>query len=258
MNQKRKGRYEELGINLFTDDVSAIDETESFLAQLPVGLIKESIETQFKDPENYRMDYVSSFMQSYQYSIENMEDDDDKDTIEEMKDNFIDFMVQLFEKRLHLGFENFEEMGDGDKLDTLLFTYRFFILGIRKNFLNVIWNYIQENKEDLQTKVHRKKDITSQTFRKEISEEDTTIIANLSEIIDMCLMNENLDVDEFFRLAEGNNPSTELTIISEKFDNFEITGNFVPHYVRMLRSPMRIRIEGELRNRILKSYRVNA
>ena len=228
---------------------------ESLLSLVPVALLEENILTQFSNPDNFRMDYVSSFINSFKYSKEFIEDDDEMETLMGNHDEFLQFMKTILFERLGVGINDFEEMSPEDRQDLIHFVYRFFIINIKQNFFNLFLNYINENKESLIENAKRKKDVTSQAFKREISDEDTTIIANLSDIMNFVMADAKLTVDDFLRLCEGDEPSTELTLVAEYYDDFILTGNFIEKYTRMLRVPMRIRIEGEIRNRILKKYR---
>ena len=164
-------------------------------------------------------------------------------------------MKETLFNKLGIGINELEEMSFEEQEDLIHFVYRFFIINMKNNFFNLFLNYINENKESLIENAKRKKDVTSQAFKKEIDEDDATILANLSDIMSFVMHDANLTVDDFMRLCEGDTPSTEVTLVTEYFDDFIVTGNFIPYYVRMLRTPMKIRIEGEIRNRILKKYR---
>jgi len=234
---------------------NTFNNESSFLSQVPVALLEENILTQFNNPENFRMDYVSSFINSFKYSKEFIEDDDEMNELISHHDEFMFFMKDMLFEKLGIGINDFGEMSVEEKQDLIHFTYRFFIINIKDNFFNLFLNYINENKQFLFENSTRKKDITTQAFRKEISDEDTAILANMSDIMTYILTDANLTVDDFLRLCEGDESSTELTLVNEYFDDFILTGNFIEKYAKMLRISMRIRIEGEIRNRILKKYR---
>ena len=233
--------------------VSQVDN--SFLSQVPVALLEENILMQFNNPDNFRMDYIASFIESYEYSKGFIEDDEEAETLNRYHDEFMNFMKETLSMRLGLGINDFGEMSREEQEDLIHFTYRFFIINMKNNFFNLFLNYIEENKESLLEKATRKKDVTSQAFKKEINDDDATILANLSDFMTYIIRDANLTVDDFLRLCEGEAPSTELTLLNEYYDDFIITGNFIEKYTRMIKIPMRIRIEGEIRNRILKKYR---
>jgi len=228
---------------------------DSFLSQVPVALLEENILTQFRNPDNFRMDYIASFISSYKYSLGMIEDDDEKMELVSQHDEFMNFMQDTLFEKLGIGINNFGEMSYEEQEDLVHFVYRFFIINMKQNFFNLFLNYINRNKEMLLENAVRRKDVTSQAFKRELPEEDTIILANLSDIMNYVINDAELTVDDFLELCEGESPSTELTLMSEYYDDFIITGNFIERYTRMLRIPMRIRIEGDIRNRILKKYR---
>lgn len=230
-------------------------ESSSFLSKVPVSLLKENITTQFKDPENFRIDYVSSFIDSFNYSIGSIEDSDEEEELLTLHDDFIEFMESMIYEKLGVGIEGLEELSRQDQEDLILFTYRFFIINIRKNFFNLFFNYIKEHKEELLANAKRYKDVTSQAFKKEISEEDTAILANLSEFMDCAIQDGRLTIDDFFRYCEGDKSCVETMFVTKAFDDFTLTGNFIKTYAKLVRPTMRIRIEAEIRNNILKKYR---
>ena len=62
-----------------------------------------------------------------------------------------------------------------------------------------------------------------------------------------------MDVYEFFKY--GDDPKNmELEFISEQYDLFEITWNFVDNYIEMVDEDSRHTLESKLRNHILKKY----
>ena len=230
---------------------------ETFLSQVPVALLKENILTQFNDPEHFRMDYMASFINSFTYSKEFIENDDEMEALRTVHDEFMFFMKDTLTEKLGVGINDFGEMGYDEQEELIHFTYRFFIIRLKQNFFNLFYNYICENKDALVgvSSFRRKKDITSQAFKKEIGDDDTIILANLPDIMHYIIYEANLTIDDFLRLCEGEESSTELTLVTKYFDDFILTGNFIERYARMLRISMRIRIEGDIRNRILKKYR---
>ena len=52
-------------------------DDELFLSEIPMSVLQNSIDTQFRYPLEYRKkDYVQSFIMKYQFSRDNMYDDD--------------------------------------------------------------------------------------------------------------------------------------------------------------------------------------
>ena len=240
---------------LFNYEPSDIED-EVFLSEVPLDLIKKTIETQFSDPLEYRKkDYVQSFLTKYKFSVDNnFNNDDDKYTIEKYYDEFMSFMLGIFDIYLDLGFPDFENKSGEDQQELIHMTYRFFIKNIKKNFVNLIMNYTYENIDDIVEMLSRKKDVTSLNFKLEIeNENDVIILSNLSALISHILSIE-FTVDEFFELVTGNDSCLELEFVKEAFDNIEIVGNFVSSYINMIDEYFRVELESKVRSKILKKY----
>jgi len=227
---------------------------ELFLSNAPINLIQKSIESQFQDPFEYRKrDYIQSFLIKYHFSKENLYEEE-LEEVEEIYDKFMEFMKDIFQSYLSIGFPELDDMGEDGEL-LILQTYRFFITNIKKNFINLIMSYIREHKEDLLDEeiAPKRKDVTTMNFKSEIeNEEDVIILSNLSSIIHY-ILSQDITVDEFFELIESNN-CLETEYVKEKFDEWLITGNFVRKYIDMINDDFYIELESKIRNKILKKY----
>lgn len=231
-------------------------EDEVFLSEVPLDLVEKTIQTQFNDPLEYRKkDYVQSFLTKYKFSVDNnFNTDEDSYTIEKYRDDFIAFMLGMFDLYLSLGFPDFETKSEEDQHELIHMTYRFFIKNIKKNFVNIIMNYTEKNIDDIVEMLSRKKDVTSLNFKFEIdNENDVIILSNLSELIHY-ILNIEFTVDEFFELATGNDSCLELEFVKESFDKVDIVGNFVSDYCSMLDEYSLIELESKIRSKILKKY----
>lgn len=232
-----------------------------FLSEVPVSLMKNQLLSQFQEPLEYRKrDVVSSFIDKYNQSLEIEVPEDDLDDLEKLKDDFIIYLKELFEDYLHIGFPNLEMLDLEDQFDLLHFTYRFFIRNIKKNFVNLILNYIDENKDELCTSVSRKKDITSLSLKKELNNpDDILIIANLSDITDIVFEEyrngTKYDIMDFIKSTDYSNPSLETEFVYDKFDSDDITGNFIKKYISMVDNDFQHEIELKVRTKYLKTNR---
>lgn len=233
-------------------------DDEIFLSQVPLQLIENSIEQQFEDPLEYRKkDYIQSFITKYDYSKEYMEDEDELVQLDLFHEEFLSFLEKIFEEKLNIGFVDLDEMDEEDQHELIHLTYRFFIKNIKKNFVNVVRNYIEENRKELQSSFEKKKDVTSLTFKTEIDDEtDVIILANLIEIIHNILdfVKENCDVDDFLKLCQDDEVILELEYVKSAYDRTDITGNFVELYVDMVDETFISDIQSKIRNKILKKY----
>ena len=244
-------------------------EDELFLCDIPLDVLTSSIESQFQYPLEYRKkDYVQSFITKYEFSVENM-DEDEMFSLEMYHDEFIAYkclendekilnMLKLFDQYLNVGFVDIDNKSEDDQHDLIHLTYRFFIKNIKKNFVNMITNYINENRDEITSSTaFRKKDVTSLNFKSEIDDEyDVLVLANLSDIIDAALtdMKSEYDVEQFFKLCECDEPILELDFVRSRYEKMEITGNFLESYSDMVNEDFKIEIQSKIRNRILKKY----
>ena len=231
-------------------------DAEIFLSDEPINLLKQHIRSQFTDPMNYKFDYVGSYIESFRMSVLQVETDDDEDDLERMNDDFVRFMLNIFEKYLGLGFPDFEEKSYEEQHDILHMTYRYFIVNIKHNFSSFCLNYILRNKKELSENQPKKKDVSSLNLKRDgIEADDIVIISNLYDIIQNIIFGQDHDVDEFILNSDVNDPRLETDMMNEYFENFTVTGNFYPEYRKMLNTPFIKEIESKIRNKILKSYK---
>ena len=230
-------------------------DAEIFLSDEPINLLKQHIRAQFSDPMNYKFDYVGSYIESFRMSVLQIETDDDENDLERMNDDFIRFLLNIFDKYLGLGLPDFEEKSYEDQLDILHMTYRYFIVNIKHNFSSFCLNYILRNKRELSDTLPKKKDVSSLNLKRDgIDADDIVIVSNLYTII-LNIIEQDHDVDEFILNSDVNDPRLETDMMNEYYENFTVTGNFYPEYRKMLNTPFIKEIESKLRNKILKPYK---
>ena len=68
-------------------------------------------------------------------------------------------------------------------------------------------------------------------------------------------MSQEFTIDEFFDYSRTENTELDIEFVSDKYDNNEITGNFVSYYMDMVDESLKIEIESRVRNKILKKYK---
>lgn len=231
------------------------DETEEFLSEISLSVLKENLLQQFRDPGWVSVDYFNIFIKSFEYSMREVEDEEDVAELDRLKLNFFEFMTDLFRARLGIGFPNFlDTLDDGDAVDLMHFTYRFFTLNIKENFLYYIWNYIDKYKDDLSERFETKKDITYLAYRKKLRDLDIMLISNLADIITY-ILTQDITIDEFFTLCDGDESGVELMTVIDGYNEMTITGNFIPKYAKMIGPALRLEIEQIIRSNILRKYR---
>lgn len=246
-------------MSLFSEyDYSPNDiDSDRFLSDVPVSLMKENIKAQFKDPlENRKKDHISTFISMFNYSKDNHDvyEDEDLDNTIELKDEFYAYIIELFRIYLGIGFNDFEDLSDDEQNELIHYTYRFFIINIKKNFVCLILNYIEKHRDEYFDD-DKKRDVTTLTFKREVTDPaDVYILSNLATIINEILA-EDIDVDDFFDNCDDNDYCLETRFVSKQFDEFRLTGNFVRKYIEMLDKDFISSIESKVRNRILKKYK---
>ena len=246
-------------MSLFSEyDYSPNDiDSDRFLSDVPVSLMKENIKAQFKDPlENRKKDHISTFISMFNYSKDNYDvyEDEDLDNTIELKDEFYAYIIELFRIYLGIGFNDFDDLSDDEQNELIHYTYRFFIINIKKNFVCLILNYIEKHRDEYFDD-DKKRDVTTLTFKREVTDPaDVYILSNLATIINEILA-EDIDVDDFFDNCDDNDYCLETRFVSKQFDEFRLTGNFVKKYIEMLDKDFISSIESKVRNKILKKYK---
>ena len=232
-------------------------DDELFLSEIPVEVLQNSIDTQFQYPLEYRKkDYIQSFIMKYQFSLDNLFDDD-LVLLQVQYDRFLGFIEKTFSTYLSVGFPNLDSLDEETVLELVHLTYRFFIKNIKKNFVNVVTNYIEENRDEIISKYESKKDITTLNFKSELEDNyDVLVLSNLGVIIRDILedLKTNVDVDGFFELCKSDEPVLELEFVINGYNEMEITGNFIESYIDMVDDSFMVELQSKVRNKILKKY----
>lgn len=228
---------------------------EVFLTDFPIEIIEDSIKSQFKNPFEFRnRDYIQTFVSQYEYSINNC-NENEAETLEEYHDTFIQFILKLFHEKLGISIPNIEDKVDSELHEMIHIVYRFFIMNIKRNFINYIYNYIYENKGViLEIPVDKRKDVTTNSFKEDIGDEyDILILSNLPKIVGYVLDNIQ-PASDFLRLCVDERPCLETSFVTEKFNSYEITGNFSETYALMIGEDEKSDIVSAIRSRILNKY----
>jgi len=229
-------------------------DDEIFLSDVPLSLLKTSLKKQFDDPWEYKKrDYIQSFVDNYNYKKDNMTEDDTED-LELLHDQFVSYVVKLFSTYLGVGFPTIEDMDDDSQHELLEITYRFFINNVKKNIVTFVYNYIDQNKTELSEVLPKKKDITTMNFKGEIPDDDIVVIlSNLSDVITH-IFSQEYNVDEFLELCEKDSTCAETEFVKDKYNSFDITGNFIENYFQMISEYDKVEIESSVRRKILKRF----
>lgn len=231
-------------------------EDEVLLSEIPLNLLMTSIESQFKEPLQYhKQDYVQSFITKYIVTKDQVDDEDEREELMKLYNQFLLFISKLFKEKLSIGFTELEDSGENDQLELIHYTYRYFITNIKRNFSTFILNYIKEHKKTLAEALPEKKDVTTHSLKNVIEDKDElTIIASLGDCIEN-ILNSDISVEEFLCLSRSDKSDLENDFVDDKYDSYEITGNFVKSYIGLLDEEFRTNIECKVRNKMLNRYR---
>lgn len=233
-------------------------DSDQFLSDVSLDLLKENIKAQFSDPLEYRKkDHITPFLAKYQYSKDNADayEEEDLEDIRDLRDEFYNFMQIMFKQYLNIGFPNFSDSGEEEQDDLIHYTYRFFLMNIRKNFVCFLMNQINRRRDTFDVDDDKRRDVTTLSFKKEISDPvDVYILSNLHSIIKDILADTEISIDDFFEDCD-NEGCLETQFVSRKFDEIAIVGNFIESYFTMLDADFIADIESKIRNKILKKYK---
>lgn len=233
-------------------------ESEIFLADEPFNLTKQHIRAQFRNPLELTIDYISNFIETYNYSLSQVETDEEQYKLDQFRDEFFEFMMNIFSKVLDVEFPEFEVKSEEEQFDLLHMTYRYFIINIKHNFANYCINYIDKNKELIISTLESKEDITTTGLKKYgVEDSDILILANLYNIIKTIIDNEETEITDFVDNSDWHDPWLETELMQERIESDDIVGNFYPKYKNMISESVLREIEGKVRNKILKKYKNN-
>lgn len=231
-------------------------ETEIFLSEEPMRLLLEHIKTQFKNPHKQSIDYVSTFISNWRYSIPQIESDDDKVYLQELLSEFIVSMQNIIREYTDVEFVNIDDDGPSEALDRIHMVYRYFVLNIKHNFASYCSNMIDNNKDKYINFYKEEEHLTSIRYDNDIEDKDTSILlANLYSIINDILYAPPTTIDEFIKYSDYNNPRLETEVLDELYNDYKVVGNFLEKYTKMLNNNIISDIEIKIKKRILKKYK---
>ena len=229
-------------------------DVEIFLSDEPLNLLKSQIQNQFNSDNSNKYDYVSAFIENYNYSVLQIEDEYDSQELERLSTDFILYMVNLFRTFLDIEINNTDTMSMSMILDIIHMTYRYFILNKKKNVYNVCRNYIDNYYDNIISIYNKKSGMTASLIVNEIgcSEEDAVVITNLNEIIKDIISMDALTVDDFLKYSVYNKPILESDLMIEYFEDFTLVGNFVKSYMNLVNDDLIKEVESKIRVKLMK------
>lgn len=226
---------------------------------------KETINHQFNDPTTPRKDHLSGILKTIKRIKDDVNASKDlpdlafspEDCLEQLNSAHSDLvgsLVYLFKTYLNIGIPEIGDMSDDEQDRILIALYEYFILDMKKNFVQRVMHYIRNyNDNGILSICERKKDITTMSLKNEIEDEDTVlIISNICNIIDYSLR--DTDIDDFL-MSTAHPDRGNYLVIKDLYDNFKITGNFVRSYMNMITVSFQSELELKIREKVLKQYR---
>lgn len=218
------------------DEINGFD-VERIMGDLPIEVIKENIITQINDPLTYTTDYADDVYIVLDQAKEELDHIDQyREELNDELDKFNLFLLSNVESKFNLGID-VEEL-DAVDLDRLAKNcYSFFVVNLRENLENFLYNYITNNKVELANlfdSEYKRKDVTTMNMKKSLkSKEDVLVVSNLINVINYVLDLE-FDASEFIDLCiePGDYLGEE---IKKSTDVFEISGDFVPPMIDELK-----------------------
>lgn len=222
---------------------------------IPVLVLKESIANQFSDPTFSRKDFLSKILESIKSDKDEFQyDEEETQALNKIHSDLMVDLLELFQSYLGIGVNNIGELSDDDQDEIMITLYTYFILNMKKNFVQLVMYFIKNKTSEVLTISELKKDITTLSYKSEIEDPDTLrLLANICGIIEYCI-NSVTTIDQFLEYtAHPDRP--ESSDINRYYDDFTLTGNFIRNYSDMITPDLMSEIEIKIREKILKMYR---
>lgn len=233
-------------------------ESEVMLSDIPLDILMTSVRNQFDNLSDYvGTDYMQTFITRYTVTKDNtLNEDDELERVRKYYEIFVGFMEELLSEKLGVGIPDLEDMGEDEALEILHYIYRYFLLNMERNFTSFVYNYIEENKEKCAKDLLSRENTTTEALKKVMDDDDMfLIISNLPIVVGACLTDESTTVDQFLTYSHGKGDYLENEYIQEKYDAFQITGNFVDKYKDLMEaSELRIKVEIGVQEKLLNKH----
>lgn len=244
-------------------------DAHSYLHGASVDLVIEYLKEQMRSPYDYQCrNYVDEFIGDYNFSkealitdyenavgVEAEEINQSLTEIDQYRDKFVNVFMNLMYDRLSVGFADFDDRSIEFQNKVMSIVYKFFILNIKRNYKNICLSFIEENKDELNKTYKHSGDMTLSVQKSRVSDtKDITLLSSLRDIIREAIQIP-YDIDEFVLKTYGNDPPEyDQILMKELIDKDIITGNFVPHYLKLVPESLLDNIEFNIRNELLNQY----
>lgn len=242
-------------------------ESDMMLSAASEEMIMNLINDQIDSIESYNnQDFLSSFIYNYKKTIEIFDEDetylevknDEILAIRSMMENVCHKLNKRFEEIFSVSLCDIEYNMEEEMIDILYMVYRFFIVNIRTNYINLINNILYNDKyvKKLIANYKVDKSVSLNAYKKITDDKNTLIIlTNLHSICKDIINNKlELEFEEYMSNMNGN-IYTEYEKINEYYDNYKISGNFINLYKRKLNAYLLSEIENECRSNIINNIK---
>ena len=129
---------------------------------IPVLVLKESIANQFSDPTFSRKDFLSKILESIKSDKDEFQyDEEETQALNKIHSDLMVDLLELFQSYLGIGVNNIGELSDDDQDEIMITLYTYFILNMKKNFVQLVMYFIKNKTSEVLTISELKKDITT-------------------------------------------------------------------------------------------------
>lgn len=189
----------------YNEDIASVTEIEEFLADAPIDLLIENIQSQISDTY-CSVNYVNVYSDKLNLVEEQLKDDSEiVSLVNQYRNTFFSRLIELIYEKFEVkAVIDYDDPYYTEEVSTEL--YEFFIVDIRKNLSRFFYNFIQENKkrivEDLDIS-KPKKDVITTSVKKNLKGNDIKIISNIYEVINY-IADLEIENDVFLELCHSD------------------------------------------------------
>ena len=218
---------------LTREDVEGLS-IQALLDYLALDVIRINIERQVTGEIETSKDLFEDAFERYKFFRTNKTDPSE---IKELDDEFMNFCVSIIDTisdRFGLSVDppTEDSLAYVDVADNL---YTFFILNREEFTTQFLTKYIKVHGSEIASVLDlgNNTDLSSQAYKRSgFDKESVTIIANINEIIDFVITEDDLDPLEFFDTINDNMECVNQ--MQEYYEAYQVTGQFVREYVDIL------------------------
>lgn len=227
-------------------DTNVVLEVSDIIGSFDIEEIGAMIKAQITDSDNnddFGIIIVDHFRPLYIKYKEAMSsgDEDVRNEAEERFDNICMIFLESIADKYGITIDYDWVNQNSERLHSLTIAlYSFFVIDMKVNLCYTLYNYIITNSNDLNMtfdSAKSKRDAATNSFKKYIVPEMTTILANVYDVTQWIL--DNIDNNQFFDYMEQD--YLPLRILRKTYANGYIGGDFVLKIQEMYKSSLHMR-----------------